>query len=353
MAWDVHVLAALWVDGHVRWSKKVCLRCLVPQLRAFAHIWALRLLEYARVAPRSALLYLVLRPVRLRLSAAFLGGGDFGVYFLWHFGMYMAARVGWVAFLLWRMRDWDGPVRREPFVRRELNLATRAKARNHLAWSWATGFPGTVMRVWPQLLQWYAFEALYARVADAGWLGASGQLLPEWAMSGAWFWAGVVPAYVFVLAVLNNHSELEHMYFFYKSHRSMHESHALYCFFHAAHHFARRPLPLDSGTISAAEFSLTESDRYSQMLNPDWLNLAHDLVWVYFHLWDGHYAVSTSPDPPIGHHISPKTNFGIWPQQDTFFKTMVKFDAIYAKYGKQELGSEDHNLLGTKKNKAA
>lgn len=344
--WVLHVALSLAADQHVRWSRKVCLRCLVPQLRAAAQLWAARIVEYIPTFTRSALLYAVVRPVRARLSL--LGGGDGRLYFLAHLGMYASARVGWLVFLLWRMRDWDGAERREPFVRRELNLATRAKARNHVLWSWATGFPGSVMRVWPQLWQWYAFEWLYRRAAEAGAFGATGQVLPAWALSGGWFWAVVVPLYLWVVFVVNNHTELEHMFFFYKSHRAMHESHALYCFFHAAHHFARLPVPLDSGTISAAEFTLTESDRFGQMVTPDWVSLVHDACWVYFHLWDGHYSESTSEDNHVGHHISPKTNFGIWPQQDNYFKTLVPFKDNYRRMGAKELGAEDHNLLGSK-----
>lgn len=193
------------------------------------------------------------------------------------------------------------------------NLAERTSARRHVCWAYCLGNVGLVVRCAVQVVTLSGLESL--RIG----LGLD---LSEHAMYSDHLILvalGCAVAWLVVLPWNYNRTELV----YYRAHRTFHEVRPLYHCIHAIHHRGVYPTPLDSGTISPAEFGITEFAAPLLTIIPNWAWVLAQLGIAYGGHWPAHDSgtKSTAARHHLLHHHLFHFNFGLTPRLDRVYQT--------------------------------
>jgi sterol desaturase/sphingolipid hydroxylase (fatty acid hydroxylase superfamily) len=109
-------------------------------------------------------------------------------------------------------------------------------------------------------------------------------------------------------------------FLFYKIHRTIHASPALYTFVHGLHHRAVDPTLLDSGTISPFELFLTDLSMPCLVLvSPNFFVMGFEHISAFWHFRAHGFADGDVHH--LSHHKSQKSNFGLHDKYDKKFGT--------------------------------
>jgi len=138
-----------------------------------------------------------------------------------------------------------------PFKVKKANLATKEKALKHVLWSFFMGNIGLTVRCASQVIILLLFGLIQ-----------SGLELDNIDIVASidrpiLFWSAVVALFL-PWAFLASRNFAIASYIYYAVHRTLHEIRSLYDPVHRIHHKAVFSTKLDSGTISPAEFAITE-----------------------------------------------------------------------------------------------
>jgi hypothetical protein len=175
------------------------------------------------------------------------------------YAFFMIVRVCWLAIYLWRLgMRWEYAGR--TFETHKANLHSRRAAIRHVLWAYFLGNIGLVVRCGIQVVTLGGFEWLRQR-----W---HMDLLkyPEVAAQLPTIFGIAVVVWLVTLWPSINRALL----IYYRTHRTFHSSRALYSSIHSIHHVGVLPTPLDSGTISPAEFWITEMAIPTISIVPNW-----------------------------------------------------------------------------------
>jgi hypothetical protein len=298
-------LAALLLD-HRSWSRKIALPAIPSQLNLYVQVLAragwdalpyyvLAFLLYVCVAP-------IVQPTNLAVSS-----------FVMVYGFYMVTRAFCIVRYLWILNfHWETAGR--PFELHEANLKSRQIAIRHVLWAYFLGNVGLVVRCAVQVLTIGAFE--YLRTAS----GIELETHPTWSghLTVIFIAATAIWAATFWLGVRRL------LLIYYRTHRTFHNNRALYDSIHSVHHSGVLPTPLDSGTISPAEFFITEMAFPLGVLVPNWSwTLSQIVVAVAGHLPSHNFGTRSSfPQHHLHHHKLFTVNFGLTPSEDKQFGTL-------------------------------
>jgi hypothetical protein len=230
--------------------------------------------------------------------------------FVMLYAFYMVARAWWlVRYLRLLGFHWEdaGPT----FAVREANLKTRSAAIRHVLWSYFLGNIGLVVRCAAQVLTISLFEGLRSAMGvDVATHSTLGPLLVPIGIAVAGLWLATYGL-----------AGRRALLIYYRTHRTLHSCRPLYDSIHAIHHRAILPTPLDSGTISPAEFLVTEMAFPAGTLVPNWFFTIHQILFALLGHWRGHDSGRTV-NHHLLHHRLFNVNFGITPTTDARFGTL-------------------------------
>ncbi|MGD9647786.1 MAG: sterol desaturase family protein [Pirellulales bacterium] len=175
------------------------------------------------------------------------------------YAFFMIVRVGWLVFYLWRIGfRWNQAGR--TFANRKANLRSRSVALRHVLWAYFLGNVGLVVRCGVQVVTLGLFEWIRQRS------GMDLQHHPAAAAHLPTIFGVAVVVWFATLWISIKRALL----IYYRTHRTLHAHPSLYSSIHSIHHFGVLPTPLDSGTISPAEFWITEMAIPTITIVPNW-----------------------------------------------------------------------------------
>ncbi len=197
--------------------------------------------------------------------------------FIMLYGFYMLVRTYWLVRYLWLLSyRWENAG--QTFAVHEANLHSHSVAVRHVLWSYFLGNIGLIIRCASQVMTIGIFEWL--RIAGGMDLAnhpASRHHLVLISIVAAAIWLAA-----FWLAVRRA------LLIYYRTHRTFHNCRPLYDSIHSIHHRGVLPTPLDSGTISPAEFFITEMALPSWMLVPNWWWTITQIIVAFAGHWASH-----------------------------------------------------------------
>ena len=111
---------------------------------------------------------------------------------------------------------------------------------------------------------------------------------------------------------------------YYRTHRTFHSCRPLFDSIHRIHHRGVLPTPLDSGTISPAEFIITEMAFPLGVVVPNWSWASSQIVIAFAGHLPSHDAGTKQrfPQHHLGHHKFFTVNFGLTRAEDKRFGTL-------------------------------
>lgn len=298
-------VAALRLDERP-WQRKINLLVLPGQMFLYAQLWAQAALDALPFYALAFVLYVAsvryLEPLNLTISS-----------FVVLYSIFMALRTYWLARSLWLVRyRWEDAG--AWLAVREANLRTPQAAAGHLAWSYFLGNIGLVIRCGIQVVTIAGFEGLRQRLdLDLTRHATAAAQLPVIFAGAVAIWGVTLwPAIKRALLI------------YYRVHRTLHENRALYSCIHGIHHRGVLPTPLDSGTISPAEFWMTEMAIPAITLLPNWYFCLVQLALGLFGHWPSHDARThwASAQHHLHHHRLFRVNLGLRPAEDKEFGTL-------------------------------
>jgi len=248
----VCLAAALWLDGR-RLRQMVVLRAVPRQLLLYGQVLAGAGSDAFPYYLFAYLIYVCVAPVWLQANLPISS-------FVMLYGLYMVIRSCWLLRYLWELAfHWNNPGLRT-FHEHEANFESQATAVRHVTWAYFLGNIGLIVRCSSQVLTIGIFEALRKRLGMdlANHPALSGYLAPV-ALLATLVWLATL-----WFAVQRS------LLIYYRTHRTFHNCRALYDSVHCIHHRAVLPTPLDSGTISPAEFIISEMSLPAAAIVPNW-----------------------------------------------------------------------------------
>ena len=245
----------------------------------YAQLFAQFALDALPVYALAFAIYIGIAPIWYRAN---LGMNTFVVLYM----IYMLYRImiasRYLYDILWH---WDDGMA-APLHVHEKNLCTRSIAARHVIWSYLLGNVGLVIRCSSQLLTLAVFERLRLSLhLDLASYAPLRPYLTLICVTGVILWTVMLIVSVPRMTLL-----------YYKVHRTLHRYKPLYHSIHAIHHRGIFPTPLDSGTISPAEFALTEFAYPAATLAHDWAWILGQLATAVFGHWPGHRTGSDGAD---------------------------------------------------------
>lgn len=305
-AWILLCLtAALVLDGRA-WKRKIVLAAIPGQLALYAQLLARAAWD---ALPYYALAYLVYVCVAPVWRAADLAVSSFVLLY----GFCMAVRAGWLVRFLWLVGfRWEAAGPR--FQTHEANLRSRGTAVRHVLWSCFLGNVGLVVRCSVQVVTIAGFESLRRRLGmDLSEHPALGARLVPICIAATAVWAATL--YFAIRQAL---------LIYYRAHRTLHRCRPLYDSVHGIHHRAVLPTPLDSGTISPAEFAITEMAIPAATLLPNWWWTIIQITLAVAGHWPSHDTAVRMKffQHHLRHHRFFNVNFGLTPGEDARFGTL-------------------------------
>ncbi len=305
-AWvAVCLVLAIWLD-HRPWKRKVALRAIPGQSLLYAQVLAQAIWDALPWYVLAYFVYVCVAPLWAWTNLAVSS-------FVMLYGFYMVIRTGWLVRYLWVLTfRWDdaGPT----FAEHQANLRTRDVALRHVVWAYFLGNVGLVIRCASQVMTISLFETVRTATAmDPG-------LHPTWN-------AYVVPIGLTAVTIWLATSWLairRALLIYYRTHRTLHHNLPLYDSIHAIHHRGVLPTPLDSGTISPAEFLITEMAYPAGTIVPNWWWVGSQIVLAIVGHWPSHDAGATRnlSRHHLLHHRRFNVNFGLTPAEDARFGTL-------------------------------
>lgn len=311
-AWVLLCLVAALLFDNRSWRRKIALPALGGQLALYLQVLARAALDALPFYVFAYVIYVCVAPVVLPTNLAVSS-------FVLLYGFYMIFRLYWLVRYLWLLNfRWESAGR--TFEVHEANLKSRSMAIRHVIWAYFLGNIGLVVRCASQVLTIGLFEylrtALGMRLEDHPL--ASGRLTTIFLVAAA-VWAAT-----FWFAVKRT------LLIYYRTHRTFHSSRPLYDSIHSIHHRGVLPTPLDSGTISPAEFFITEMALPAGALVPNWWWTVANIILAFAgHLPSHDVGTRASfPQHHLNHHRWFNVNFGLTPSEDARFGTLYPATAI-------------------------
>jgi sterol desaturase/sphingolipid hydroxylase (fatty acid hydroxylase superfamily) len=299
------LVAAMLLDSRP-WKRKVVPAAIPAQFALYVQVLARALWDALPSYAFAYLIYVCIAPLWVRANVAISS-------FVMLYGFYMLIRAFWlVRYLCLLICRWENAGR--TFAVREVNLKSRSVAIRHVLWSYFLGNMGLVIRCSIQVMTIGLFERLrmFSDMDLARYDALSAHLVPI-SLAAATIWLAT-----FWLTIRRA------LLIYYRTHRTFHNCLPLYASIHKIHHRAVLPTPLDSGTISPAEFLITEMALPSATLVPNWWWTISQIIFAFAGHWASHDSGTkrTSPQHHLHHHRLFNVNFGLSPAEDAQFGTL-------------------------------
>ncbi|MEQ8667803.1 MAG: sterol desaturase family protein [Pirellulales bacterium] len=302
--------AAMLLDGRP-WRRIVKPRAIPGQMWLYFQLFIQAAWDALPFYALAYLLYVCAAPVVLPTNFSVSS-------FTMIYGFYMFVRAITLIRYLWLLGfQWEHSGR--TFETHQANLNSQGAAIRHVTWAYALGNVGLVVRAATQVVTLAGFECLRQRLAmdltlyptlHANLYLIFGMAFLVW-LATMW-WA--------IQRMLK---------IFYRTHRTLHETRALYDSIHAIHHRGVLPTPLDSGTISPAEFWITEMALPTATLVPNWWYTLGQIVMAYAGHLPAHNTGSRLDyaQHHLLHHRQFRFNFGLTPLEDKQYGTLFSEDS--------------------------
>jgi len=299
------LVAALLVDAR-SWKRKIAPSAIPGQMALYAQVLARAAWDALPFYAFAYVVYLFVAPLWLWTNLAISS-------FIMLYGFYMLVRAWWLVRYLWLLSfRWENAGR--TFAVHEANLYSRGAAIRHVLWSYFLGNIGLVVRCSSQVLTISLFE----------WLRTSSAMDPTRhpALSAHLVPIGIGVAVLwlatFWLAIRRA------LLIYYRTHRTFHNCPPLYDSIHSIHHRGVLPTPLDSGTISPAEFFITEMALPAATLVPNWWWTISQIILAFAGHWASHDSGTRLKfsQHHLHHHRLFTVNFGLSPAEDAQFGTL-------------------------------
>lgn len=304
--WVATCLAvAMVLDGR-SWRRIAKPRAIPGQLWLYSQLFVQAAWDALPFYILAYLLYVCSAPLILPINFAVSS-------FVMIYGFYMLVRSATLIRYLWVVRfRWDRAGR--TFETHQANLNSQSAALRHVTWAYALGNVGLVVRAGSQVVTLTAFEYFRQRLAMD---------LTQYPTLNANLYLIFGVAFLVWLATMW-WSIQRMLMIFYRTHRTLHEHRALYDSIHAIHHRGILPTPLDSGTISPAEFWITEMAFPTCTLVPNWWFALGQIAMAYAAHLPAHNSGSrvAYARHHLQHHRHFRFNFGLTPVEDEQFGTL-------------------------------
>ena len=299
------LVAAMLLDARP-WKRKIVPAAIPAQFALYAQVLARALWDALPSYVFAYLVYVCVAPLWVRANVAISS-------FVMLYGFYMLVRIFWLVRYLWLLIfRWENAGR--AFAVREVNMKSRSVAIRHVVWSYFLGNIGLVIRCSSQVVTIGLFESLrtFSDMDLARHDALSAHLVPI-SLAAATIWLAT-----FWLAIRRA------LLIYYRTHRTFHNCLPLYDSIHGIHHRGVLPTPLDSGTISPAEFLITEMALPSATLVPNWWWTISQIVLAFAGHWASHDSGTKRafPQHHLHHHRLFDVNFGLSPAEDAQFGTL-------------------------------
>lgn len=305
-AWLLACVAVAITIDSAPWRRKLRVTAMPGQLALYLQVLAQAVWDALPMYALAFALYVGLSPI---WSHAHLGINTFYVLY----GIYLAVRTAWLARCLWIVAfHWDGP-RPAPLNGDEANLRSRRVATEHLLWAYFLGNVGVAVRCAAFVISVALWRSLQT--------GLGLDLTQHAALAPYLIWICIACSIIWILTL--GPAIRRAQLVFYRTHRTLHDVKPLYDSIHWVHHKGVLPSPLDSGTISPAEFAITEYAIPTLTLTPDWYWIFVQVLVAALGHWPGHFfgASSETAQHHVEHHRRFTTNFGLMPVDDDYFGT--------------------------------
>jgi len=301
----VCLAAAMLLDDR-SWKRKVVPAAIPGQLALYVQVLARAALDALPYYAFAYLVYVCVAPLWLWTNLAISS-------FVMLYGFYMVVRAWWLVRYLWLLSfRWENAGR--TFAVHEANLHSRPAAIRHVLWSYFLGNIGLVIRCASQVLtislfewlrRWSSMDLVSHPTFGANYLPIAVAVAVLWI---ATFWLAIRRA----------------LLIYYRTHRTFHNCGPLYDSIHSIHHRGVLPTPLDSGTISPAEFIITEMALPAATVVPNWWWTTSQIVLAFAGHWASHDAGTQRkfPQHHLHHHRLFNVNFGLSPAEDAQFGTL-------------------------------
>ncbi len=304
--WATACLFAAMLLDETAWDRKVALAAIPSQFGLYLQVLVQAAWDALPYFVFAYVLYVCVAPIILPTNFVVSS-------FVMLYAFYMIIRGYWLARYLWLLNfHWDQAGR--TFEVHRANFKSQSMAIRHVLWSYFLGNIGLIIRCSSQVLTVGLFE--YLRTTS----GMTLETHSIWSqhLMVIFIVAAVIYTAMFWLAVRRA------LLIYYRTHRTFHSSRPLYDCIHAIHHRGVLPTPLDSGTISPAEFFITEMVTPAAALVPNWWWTMGQVILA----WAGHIPSHDAgtrrsfSQHHLYHHKLFCVNFGLTPSEDKRFGTL-------------------------------
>lgn len=304
--WLVTCLAAALLIDDRPWRIKVNLSAMPGQLGLYLQVLAQAAWDLFPFYVLAYGLYVCTVPYIAPLNLAVSS-------FVLLYAIFMIGRTCYLVVCLWRLGfRWESAGR--TFEVHKANLHSRSAAIRHVLWAYFLGNIGIVVRCGIQVVTLSGFELLRQR---------SNMDLLEYPAAAPHLFTIFVVAVVIWLATLWP-SINRMLLVYYRTHRTFHANYPLFSSIHSIHHLGVLPTPLDSGTISPAEFWITEMAVPTVAIVPNWyFTIVEIILAIAGHL--PAHDVGTRwafSQHHVQHHRRLKVNLGLTSATDAEFGTL-------------------------------
>jgi hypothetical protein len=299
------MIAAMLVDDRP-WRRKVYPSAMLGQFDLYLQLLAQAAGDAFPFYVLAFALYVCTAPYVATLNLAVSS-------FVLLYAFFMSVRAYWLMTYLWRLGfRWEHAGR--TFENHKANLHSRRAAIRHVLWAYFLGNIGLVVRCGIQVVTIGGFE----------WLRQRWHLdLLEYPQAARQMPAIFGVAVVVWLATLWP-SINRALLVYYRTHRTFHSNRALYSSIHSIHHRGVLPTPLDSGTISPAEFWITEMAIPTISIVPNWYFTMIEVVLALVGHLPSHNTGArwTFSQHHLHHHRLFNVNLGLTSAADAEFGTL-------------------------------
>jgi hypothetical protein len=299
------MVAAILIDDRP-WRRKVSLSAMPGQLGLYLQVLAQAAWDTFPFYVLAYVLYVCTAPYIASINLAVSS-------FVMLYAFFMFVRASCLVYYLWRLGfRWEHAGR--TFEVHKANLHSRSAAIRHVLWAYFLGNIGLVVRCGIQVVTIGGFEWLRKR-CDMDLLNYPAAA----AHMSTIFWIAVVVWLATLWSAI-----ARTLLVFYRTHRTFHSNLPLYSSIHSIHHLGVLPTPLDSGTISPAEFWITEMTIPTVAIVPNWYFTGLEIILAFAGHMPSHdtRAQSAFSQHHVHHHRHFKVNLGLTPATDAEFGTL-------------------------------
>jgi len=299
------LLVALLLDAR-SWKRKVVLSAIPAQAFLYGQVLLRAAWDALPFYAFAYVIYVCVAPIWRQANLAVSS-------FVMLYSFYMVVRAYWLCRYLWLLTyRWEDAGR--TFAVHEANLNSRSAALRHVLWAYFLGNIGLVVRCASQVVTIALFERLRNSLQMD--LASYSQFQPHLvaicvAATAVWLatmWWAIRRA----------------LLIYYRTHRTFHECRPLYDSIHSIHHRGVLPTPLDSGTISPAEFFITEMAFPAGTIVPNWYFAITQIAIAVAGHWPSHDAGTRMKfaQHHLAHHRFFTVNYGLTPGEDERYGTL-------------------------------